>query len=144
MTSASRTVEVTSPPLERPATRSLARPGPVGLVIALAVLAELVVLALIPRLVTTDGAIHVGGAGLIRDLLTGAGAIHLHYVDITPYPIPNLTPELALAALMLVLDPGVAEKVLVAGYVILLPLGMLAAVRAAGARAPWLAVLAIR
>ena len=57
MTSASRTVEVTSPPLERPATRSLARPGPVGLVIALAVLAELVVLALIPRLVTTDGAI---------------------------------------------------------------------------------------
>ncbi len=143
MTSASRTVEMTSPPLERPATRSLARPGPVGLVIALAVLAELVVLALIPRLVTTDGAIHVGGAGLIRDLLTGAGDIHLHYVDITPYPVPNLTPELALAALMLVLDPGVAEKVLVAGYVILLPLGMLAAVRAAGARAPWLAVLAI-
>jgi hypothetical protein len=123
--------------------RRLARLDVFGAVLVGAILVELLVVFGLWRFVTVDGAIHVGGAALIRDLLTGAGAIHLHYVELVLFPAPNLTPELGLAGLMLVLDPITAEKVLIAGYVVALPLALLYAIRPFGAGQRWLAFAAL-
>jgi hypothetical protein len=125
------------------ATPPLARPDAVKIVLLVAIAVELLVVLTLKRFVTVDGAIHVGGAALIRDLLTGAGGIHLRYVELAPFPAPNLTPELLLAAAMLVVNPILAEKLLIAGYVVALPLALLYAVRPFGQDKRWLAVVAI-
>lgn len=111
--------------------------------LALAVLAEVAFLLALPRYVTVDGAAHVGGAALIRDVLQGAGELHLRYVEFTSFPAPNLLPGLALSLVMLVVDPGLAEKMLQIAYVVLLPLALLYAVRSVRSDNDWLALLAV-
>jgi hypothetical protein len=123
--------------------RRIARLDAFGALLVGSIAVELFVVFALWRFVTVDGAIHVGGAALIRDLLTGAGGVHLHYVEVVLFPAPNLTPEIGLALLMLVLDPITAEKVLIAGYVVALPLALLYAIRPFGPSQRWLALAAL-
>jgi hypothetical protein len=108
-----------------------------------AVLVEIAFLLVVPRYVTVDGAAHLGGAALIRDVLQGAGQLHLRYVQFDAFPAPNVLPGLALSGVLFVLDPAAAEKLLQVAYVISLPLALLYAIRAVGHGSDWLALLAI-
>jgi hypothetical protein len=112
-------------------------------VLGFAVVAEIAFLLAIPRYVTVDGATHVGGAALLRDVLEGAGELHLRYVDVVPFPAPNLLPEIGLALAMLVLDPVAAEKLLQVVYVVVVPLALLYAVRSVRSGRDWIALLAL-
>ena len=112
-------------------------------ILGLAVLAETAFLLMVPRYLTVDGAAHVGGAALIRDILQGAGGLHLRYVEVTPYPAPNLVAGLALTVALLVADPASAERLLQVAYVAAIPLGLLYAVRGIHPGRDWLALLAI-
>ena len=107
------------------------------------VVAEIALLIWIPQFVTVDAATHLGGAALIRDVIRGDGALHLAYVQLASFPAPNLLPELALALVMLVIDPLTAEKVLQVFYVVALPLALLYAVRGVRPASSWLVVLAL-
>ncbi|MCW2608402.1 MAG: hypothetical protein JWO60_3095 [Frankiales bacterium] len=106
----------------------------------LAVVAELLVLVLLPRVVTVDGPAHVLGGWVLA---------HPHdpllsrYYDIDLGPVPNLVTSVLLAGLLRVLGADAAEKALVAGYVVLLPLGLRYALRGVDPRAGWLAVVAV-
>jgi len=111
--------------------------------LAAAIFAEVLMLLIVPRYVTVDGAAHVGGAALIRDELQGAGELHTRYVEFRMLPVPNLVAGLALSSVMLVADPATAEKLLQIAYVIVLPLALLYAVRSVGWDRDWLAFLAI-
>ncbi len=113
------------------------------LVLALVILVEVAFLLVVPRYVTVDGANHVGGAALIRDILQGSGALHLRYVEVTTYLAPNLLPEVALALSMLVLDPATAERLFQIAYVVAVPLALLYAVRSVRPGGAWIALLAI-
>ena len=126
--------EIHAGPPRRPSAR---------LVLSLAILAEIAFLLLIPRYLTVDGSGHVGGAALIRDILQGTGDLHLRYVEITPYPTPNLLAGLMLTIAMLVVDPATAERVLQVAYVVAVPLSLLYAVRGIRADRDWLALAAI-
>lgn len=111
--------------------------------LAALVAAEVAFILWIPTFVTVDAATHVGSAALIRDVLTGAGGLHLTYVQPATFPAPNLLPELALGTSMLILDPGTAEKLLQVAYVVALPLALLYAVRGVDSRRDWIALLAL-
>ncbi|MEO8273801.1 MAG: hypothetical protein ABI620_07020 [Chloroflexota bacterium] len=113
-----------------------------ALVVA-AVAAEAAFILWIPYLVTVDGATHVGGAAILRDVLQGAGALHLQYVQLIDFPPPNLLPEFFLGLAMLGLNPLMAEKVLQLTYVVALPLSLLYAVRSVRRDASWVAALAL-
>src|SRR4051812_40612206 len=116
---------------------ALRRVDPPALLIS-AVAAEVAMLLVIPRYVTVDGAAHLGGAALLRDVLQQAGAVHLHYVEFVGFPAPILLPGLVLSVLLLGGDPSTAEKVLQIAYVVALPLAMLYAVRSVTSRNDWL------
>jgi hypothetical protein len=109
----------------------------------LAITAEIAFLLAVPRYVTVDGAAHLAGGAVIRDILQGGADLHLRYLDLTPALVPNLLPELALGVAMLFLDPAAAEKLLQIAYVALLPLALLYAVRSVAAGRDWLALLAL-
>ena len=113
------------------------------LVLALAVVVEVAFLLVVPRYVTVDGANHVGGAALIRDVLQGSGELHLRYVELATNLAPNLLPEVALALSMLVLDHASAERLLQMAYAVALPLALLYAVRSVRPGGEWIALLAI-
>lgn len=105
--------------------------------------AEAAFLVWIPQFVTVDAATHIGGAALLRDLLSGAGDLHLRYVQIASFPAPNLLPELAMGIVMLGVDPLTADKLLQVTYIVALPLALLYAVRGVRTESFWLAALAL-
>ncbi|MDP9433705.1 MAG: hypothetical protein M3P93_00275, partial [Actinomycetota bacterium] len=109
-------------------------------VLAAAVAVELVVLALLPRVVTTDGPGHVLG-GWVMAHPDDPFLSRFYEVDLTP--VPNLLATVVLAGLLRLTDPDLAEKLLVAGYVVLLPLALRYALRGVDARSGWLAVVAL-
>ncbi len=127
-----------------PWCRSAATSGRRGLILlSLTIVAEIAFLVAIPRFVTVDGATHVGSAAVIRDVLQGAGAVHLRYLDFTAFPAPNILPAIGLALATLVLEPAASEKLLQIAYVILMPLALLYALRSVRAGRDWLAILAV-
>jgi hypothetical protein len=91
-----------------------------GLFVALALL-HLVPLWLGPYLPTMDGACHVYNAWILRGLAVGDAppAIREHY-EINARPYPNWLGHAALAVLISVVPPPVAEKVVASSYVLLL------------------------
>ena len=109
-------------------------------VLAAAVAVELAVLALLPRVVTTDGPGHLLGGWVMAH---ADDPFLSRFYEVDPTPVPNLLATVLLAALMQVASPDLAEKLLVAGYVVLLPLGLRYALRGVDARAGWLAVAAV-
>jgi hypothetical protein len=130
--------------IEAPATALRTRSLDVPLLAILVTIGvEVVFLALIPRYVTVDGASHVAGAGVIRDVLQGDAALHFRYLDFVPFPAPNLLPEIALGVAMLAVDPATGEKALQIAYVAALPLALLYAVRSVATGRDWLALIAV-
>ncbi|SDX66413.1 hypothetical protein SAMN05661080_00739 [Modestobacter sp. DSM 44400] len=100
---------------------------------------------LLPVVLTQDGPAHVDGAwvllhhgddGAVGELLRTHYAIDLD-------PVPNMLTTALLALLLAVLTPGAAEKVVVAGFVVLLVAGLHYALRGVHRRAGWLAVAAL-
>ncbi len=114
--------------------------------LAAAVAVEVLVVVLLPRVVTVDGPAHVlGGAVLAQHLPGGADPTDLvrRFYEVDLQPVPNLLTTVLLAGLLLVLGPDAAEKALVAGHVVLLPLALRYALRGVDPRAGWLAVAAL-
>jgi hypothetical protein len=108
--------------------------------LAIAVALELLVLALLPRVVTVDGPAHVAGGWALAhaDLPVVA---RLYEVDLQA--LPNVMATFLLAGLLTVVSPDVAEKLLVGGYAVLLPVALRYALRGVDPRAGWLAVVAV-
>lgn len=112
-------------------------------VLLAAVAVEVVLLALLPYLATTDGPIHIGSGGSIRDFVLDPGGIQRVFVDVSWFPVPNLLTELSMAALLTVADPGVAEKIVILVSVIGLPLGLYYALGGLVRTNRWLALVAL-
>jgi hypothetical protein len=90
---------------------------------------------------TIDGPAHVLGGGLLgslRDL-----PIVQHYYDISFLAVPNILTQYLLAALIEVVSPSWAEKLLVVGYVIGFPLAFRFAIRSVNPAAGWLALVSL-
>jgi hypothetical protein len=90
---------------------------------------------------TTDGAAHVANADVLRKYHDPAFDVFRKYYYISREPSPNLAGHLILAGLLYVAPPTVAEKILVSLYVVLFPLAVRYAVKAAHRRAAPLAYL---
>jgi hypothetical protein len=108
--------------------------------LAVAVAVELLVLALLPRVVTVDGPAHVAGGWALAH--AGDPVVSRLY-EIDLQALPNLLATFLLAGLLTVVGPDAAEKLLVAGYAVLLPLALRYALRGVDPRAGWLAVVAV-
>ena len=130
-------VEGRPPPVRSRARHGLER---ADLPLAVAVAVELLVLVLLPRVVTVDGPAHVLGGWVLAH---PGDPLLSRYYDIDLGPVPNLLTTVLLAALLRVLGADAAEKALVAGYVVLLPLALRYALRGVEPRAGWLAVVAV-
>ena len=97
--------------------------------------------ALLHHVNTIDGPAHVAGATLIgqeRNL-----AVVRRYFRISYTPVPNLVTPLALSALMTVVSPTWAEKLLVIGYIVAFPLAVRFAILSVSPRAGWLSLLSL-
>jgi hypothetical protein len=121
------------------------RPGWPGVLLAVGLAVQLAPVLLLPMVLTQDGPAHVDGAWVLLhhgdDDAVGAALRANYAVDLTP--VPNLLTTLLLAGLLRVLDPDAAEKVVVAGFVVLLVAGLRFALRGVDRRAGWLAVAAL-
>ena len=112
-----------------------------GLTFCLAIALELALIFLPRYFVTVDGPFHLGVASFLRDVVQGHGALAFHYYRWHLLPVPNLLPDTVLAGLMTVVDPKLSEKLLMAGYVVGLPLALLYAIRGVS-KDTWLAFFA--
>jgi hypothetical protein len=123
--------------------RSATRWVPVLLLIGLAV--QLAPLLLFPLVLSQDGPAHVDGAWVLLhhgdDGAVGELLRKQYTVDLSP--VPNMLTTFVLAVLLTVLSPGVAEKLVVAGFVLLLVAGLRYALRGVDRQAGWLAVAAL-
>ena len=105
-----------------------------------AVVVELVVLALVPRVVTVDGPAHVNGGWVLAHL---RDPVVQRYYEFDVAALPNLLTTVALAVLVTLAGTDWGEKLLVAGYVVLLPLALRYALQGVHPQAGWLAVAAV-
>lgn len=110
-------------------------------VIVAGVLLELALLAAIPFFVTTDGAAHVDGAEALSHLLFGGPSAP--YTTLSWLPATNLLPEIPMAALAVVFGAPASEKLVIAGWIVLLPVALWYAVTGVRRGAGWLAVFAL-
>ncbi len=129
------------------AARRQTTPSPVRITLPraafVAMLAAELALVLVPRhFVTGDGPFHVGVAALFRDFAEGHTGLVDHYYQWRSFPVPNLLADVGLAALLTVFGSALAEKLLLATYVLSLPLALLYAVRGICPRNTWLVFLA--
>lgn len=108
-------------------------------VFALAVLGQAAALVAWPRVVTVDGPAHLAGAAAL--LHRGSAAQSLYEVDL--WPLPNLLTSVLLAALLGVLGPDGAERLLVLAYALGLPLAMRYALRGVDPSSGWQAVAVV-
>jgi hypothetical protein len=88
-----------------------------------------------------DGPAHLENAAILRDYHRPDRSLLPRFYTLSDRFHPNWFGHLALAGLMTVLPPLAAEKVLLTGYVILLPLGLRYALEGVRPGAGWLAVL---
>jgi hypothetical protein len=108
------------------------RPGLEDTLLAVAVLASVAALWSVAWFPSQDGPAHVDSANVLRLYLQPAREdIRVQY-RLLAEPVPNLTGQALLAALLGVLAPPAAEKALLSAYLILLPLAFRYALRAAG------------
>ncbi len=88
-----------------------------------------------------DGPTHLENAVILRDYARPDRPLLREFYTLSDRFHPNWFGHLALVGLMTVLPPLLAEKVLLTGYVILLPLGLRYALEGVRQGAGWLAVL---
>ena len=114
-----------------------------AITIGIGILVELALLALIPIFVTTDGAAHIDGAAALARLAFGPPSPVDGYTTISWLPATNLIPELPMAALAALVGAALAETLVIAAWIILLPASLWYAVSGVRPGAGWLAVLAL-
>lgn len=114
------------------------RPGEV--VLAVALLANLVPLVVATPLTTTDGPAHVLSAVVVD--AADAPVYAAHYA-LRWRPVPNLLATVLLAGLVRLADPTLAEKLLVGGFVLALPAALWWALVGIRRDAGYLAALAL-
>lgn len=95
-----------------------------------------------PYFPSTDGPSHLENAIILREYHDADRAFLREFYTISTRPSPNWLGHLLLAGLMSVVSPLVAEKILLTGYMVLLPLSVWYAVKAVRADAGFLALLA--
>ena len=108
------------------------RPDLEDALLAVAVLASVAALWSVAWFPSQDGPAHVDSANVLRLYLQPAREDIRAQYRLLVEPVPNLTGQVLLAALLGVLGPATAEKVLVSAYLILFPLAFRYALRAAG------------
>jgi hypothetical protein len=101
-----------------------------------ALLLQLLPLVLLRHLGTQDGPSHLATARVLLDYRDAAHPIYRHFYWIDAFPSPNLATEGLLTGLVAVFRPEVAEKLLAAGYLVLLPLSLRYVLLRAGTDAP--------
>lgn len=92
-----------------------------------------------------DGPIHVHTADVLHEFLTGNLSAFQDFYRVNLRPVPNWTTQVILTGLTMLTSPIIAEKLLLSGYVILLPLVLryaLDSVRPGAFYPPFLAFLA--
>lgn len=105
------------------------------------VLAQLAPLVLLRHVGSTDGPAHLLGA-----TIWGAGdppAFYDAYYAADRFPLPNLLVQYLLAGLLAVADPGLAEKLLVGGYVLAFPYALRRAALAVHPHGAWVVPLGL-
>ncbi len=102
------------------------------------IVGELALIATFRYPVLEDGPLHLQAAVLLGNF----GGIYSRYYVLTNYTAPNLSTEYLLAALVKVFTPNVAEKIMLGGYIVALPLALRYAVNAVRPGRSWLAFLA--
>lgn len=112
------------------------------LLFAVFLLLHLVPLALVPAFPSQDGASHVEAAFNWRHYGSPDFPLLREYYVRNPTPEPNLLGHLMLMALLELMRPVTAEKLMVAAYVIALPLAVRYALVSVAPHAAWLAILA--
>jgi hypothetical protein len=110
--------------------------------LALLIVLHLVPLLAAPAFPSQDGASHVEAAFNLRHYGDSSNSLIREFYVLNRSPEPNLLGHVLLVALLEVAPPTVAEKLMVALFVVALPLAVRYAVRAVAADAGWLAVLA--
>jgi hypothetical protein len=121
------------------------RPGWPAVLLGVGLAVQLAPVLLLPMVLTQDGPAHVDGAWVLlhhRDDGPVGVALRANFaVDLSP--VPNMLTTLLLTGLLTVLGADAAEKVVVAGFVVLLVAGLRFALRGVDHRAGWLAVAAL-
>lgn len=124
----------------RPGVRSAGSRRGADLLLGLAVMVEVAFVLAGPPLPTVDGPAHLLGATVLAD---SGSPPYDEFYRLHLFPSPNLSMELVLAGLQRVFSPGAAERLLVAAYAVLLPLGLRYAVRSVRPGSEWLALAAL-
>src|SRR5450432_953642 len=91
---------------------------------------------------TQDGPSHLHNADLILRYDDPAMTVFRQYCVLDLRPLPNFMGHAALSSLLAIVSPLLAEKILLSGYILLLPLSIFYAMRSLKKSAGWLAVLA--
>src|SRR4051812_259545 len=116
-----------------------------AILVVLGLAAQLAPVLLLPLVLTQDGPAHVYGAWVLRHHgdagAVGAALRSAFTLDLSP--VPNMLTTLLMAGLLGVVGPDAAEKIVVAGFVLLLVAGMAYALRGVDRRAGWLCVAAL-
>ena len=74
------------------------------------------------RMPLQDGPSHLAGANIIKEYNKADAPIFRKFYSISSEPVPNWTGHAVLALLLSWMSPEMAEKLLLSGYVILLPI----------------------
>lgn len=91
---------------------------------------------------SSDGAAHIENANILREYYVTDRTLLREYYELNKNPVPNWFGHLVMAGLMYIVPPLVAEKILLSGYVILLPISIRYALHAIRPDAVFLAFLA--
>ena len=112
-----------------------------GFLFALLVVVHLIPIWTTKYFPTQDGPSHLHNADLILHYADPAMTAFRQYCVLDLRPLPNFMGHAALASLLALVPPLLAEKILLSGYVVLLPLSIFYALRSLKKSAGWLAVL---
>lgn len=100
-----------------------------NLLFVLLIVVHLIPLWVFPYFPSQDGPAHIYNASVLREYHVLDHSIFREYYLLNQKLSPNWFSHLIMAGLMYIVPPLVAEKILVSGYVILLPLSMRYALR---------------
>jgi hypothetical protein len=113
-----------------------------NLILVVLILIHLLPIWMFKYFPSQDGPAHLDSANIIHEYFqSGNDAIHKYYV-INDKLNPNWTGHLIMAVLMFFVSPLVAEKILLSGYIILLPVSIYYALRVIHINSKFLIVLA--
>jgi hypothetical protein len=88
-----------------------------------------------------DGASHLANANVIRHLLFSNNTFLPQFFSINPEPVPNWTGHAFLALLMTIMPAWIAEKIMIALMLILMPFAFRRLIQTLSPGIPWLSYL---